>query len=215
MYHTDETIAAIASAAGGAGRGIVRLSGPAVIPIIERCFRVPSEAGSLRAIRVATAVAGTLQLVESPLDALPVDLYLWPSARSYTRQPAAEIHATGSPPLLSAILRTVCAHGARLAEPGEFTLRAFLAGRLDLTQAEAVLGVIDARGQPEFEGALEQLAGGLRRCCTRCVTCSSICLRNSRPVSISRRKTSNSSPRTRWHWNWIARSKASASWSIS
>jgi tRNA modification GTPase len=64
---------------------------------------------------------------------------------------------------LQAALRTLCGNGARLAEPGEFTLRAFLAGRLDLTQAEAVLGVIDARGDAALQTALRQLAGGLAR----------------------------------------------------
>jgi tRNA modification GTPase len=73
----------------------------------------------------------------------------------------AEFHTLGSPPLLDAALRAVCGCGARLAEPGEFTLRAFLCGRLDLTQAEAVLGVIDAAGPEEFQAALLQLAGGL------------------------------------------------------
>jgi tRNA modification GTPase len=67
----------------------------------------------------------------------------------------------GSPPLLDAALRVVCTAGARLAEPGEFTLRAFLAGRLDLTQAEAVLGVIDAQNREQFSVALSQLAGGI------------------------------------------------------
>jgi len=74
--------------------------------------------------------------------------------RSYTRQPVAEFHTLGSPPLLRAVLDAVCHAGARLAEPGEFTLRAFLAGRLDLVQAEAVLGVIDARQDAEFAAAL-------------------------------------------------------------
>src|SRR5204862_8124866 len=94
---------------------------------------------------------------------LPAIIYLWPTARSYTRQPLAEIYLPGSPPLLDLAVRTLCTHGARLAEPGEFTLRAFLAGRLDLTQAEAVLGVIDARGSEELDTALAQLAGGLAR----------------------------------------------------
>jgi tRNA modification GTPase len=71
------------------------------------------------------------------------------------------LHTFGSPPLLEAACRTLCEAGARPAEPGEFTLRAFLAGRIDLTQAEAVLGVIDARGQLELRAALAQLAGGL------------------------------------------------------
>jgi len=90
-------------------------------------------------------------------------LYLWPTDSSYTRQPSAELHLPGSPPLLEAALEIVCQAGARLARPGEFTLRAFLAGRLDLTQAEAVLGVIDAQGRQQLDSALGQLAGGLAR----------------------------------------------------
>ena len=93
--------------------------------------------------------------------AVPCAIYVWPNARSYTRQPIVEIHTLGSQPVLQAALRTVCRCGARLAQPGEFTLRAFLAGRLDLTQAEAVLGVIDARSGQERDVALSQLAGGL------------------------------------------------------
>ena len=82
--------------------------------------------------------------------------------RAATRgQPAAEIHTLGSPPLLAAVLSASVRHGARPAAPGEFTLRAFLAGRIDLTQAEAVLGVIDAHGKQQFRRGAEQLAGGL------------------------------------------------------
>ena len=159
MYHSDDTICAIASAPAGAARGIVRLSGPATIAVLERCFRSDSQT-PLDQVSAATVLAGTVSLADSRV-VLDVDVYLWPHARSYTRQDAAEIHTVGSPPLLSALVRTVCAAGARLAEPGEFTLRAFLAGRLDLTQAEAVLGVIDARSDQQFQTALEQLAGGL------------------------------------------------------
>jgi tRNA modification GTPase len=125
-----------------------------------------------------TVLAGSLHLPElhSPI---PCDLYLWggraacdaetaadtpaPQVRSYTGQPVAEIHTLGSPPLLEVILRAVCATGVRLAGPGEFTLRAFLAGRIDLTQAEAVLGVIDAPDRQALDAALAQLAGGLAR----------------------------------------------------
>jgi tRNA modification GTPase len=159
MYHSDDTICAIASAPAGAARGIVRVSGPATIAILQRLFRSESQT-PLEQLRAATVLAGTVPLADSQV-VLDVDVYLWPRARSYTRQDAAEIHTVGSPPLLSALVRTVCAAGARLAEPGEFTLRAFLAGRLDLTQAEAVLGVIDARSDQQFHAALEQLAGGL------------------------------------------------------
>lgn len=161
MYHSDDTICAIASAPAGAARGIVRLSGPQTMAVLERCLRseLPMPLNELRA---ATVLAGTIPLAESRV-VLDVDVYLWPHARSYTRQDAAEIHTVGSPPLLSALVRTVCAAGARLAQPGEFTLRAFLAGRLDLTQAEAVLGVIDARSDQQFHAALDQLAGGVGR----------------------------------------------------
>ncbi len=94
---------------------------------------------------------------------LPADLFLWPQGRSYTRQLLAEIHTFGSPPLVDEILQSLCRNGARLAQPGEFTLRAFLAGRIDLTQAEAVLGVIDAADRNQLQAALAQLAGGLAR----------------------------------------------------
>jgi tRNA modification GTPase len=90
-------------------------------------------------------------------------LFVWPGERSYTRQPSAEFHTLGSPPVVSAVLGQLCRRGARPARPGEFTLRAFLAGRIDLVQAEAVLGVVEARDGRELGGALEQLAGGLSR----------------------------------------------------
>ena len=190
MYPPDDTIVAIASPPGGAARGIVRLSGPRVRASLAACFQ-PGDAGWHALARVgmhspaahgdasdamplrhgdasdamppllrAEAMAGSLRLagIASPL---PCQVYLWPSGRSYTGQPVAEIHTLGSPPLLEAVVRSLCAAGARLAEPGEFTLRAFLAGRIDLTQAEAVLGVIDAADPSQLDVALAQLAGGL------------------------------------------------------
>jgi tRNA modification GTPase len=92
---------------------------------------------------------------------VPCDAFVWPTARSYTRESVVELHTLGSPPVVEAILAALCRAGARLAEAGEFTLRAFLAGRLDLTQAEAVLGVIDARGKNDLDAALRQMAGGI------------------------------------------------------
>ena len=93
--------------------------------------------------------------------ALPVLLYLWPTRRSYTGQPVVEIHAPGSPPLLEAVLADLFQRGVRPAAAGEFTLRAFLSGRIDLVQAEAVLGVIDAADTQHLTAALRQLAGGV------------------------------------------------------
>lgn len=160
MLDLDDTIAAIASAAGGAARGIVRLSGPEALACAGRVF-VPAEPRVLESLPAASVVRG--EVVLDRLGAVPALAYLWPTARSYTRQPAAELHLIGSPPILEAVLAAVCAAGARLARPGEFTLRAFLAGRLDLTQAEAVLGVIDAQTDRGLKSALGQLAGGLAR----------------------------------------------------
>ena len=159
MHSLDDTIAAIASPPGGAARGIVRLSGPGVRDCLERCFR-PDPYVHLPALAAPTAVPGLLWLAGFAAP-VPCDLYLWPLGRSYTGQPVAEIHTLGSMPVLEAVLRAVLAGGARLAEPGEFTLRSFLSGRIDLTQAEAVLGVIDAGGPEALDAALAQMAGGL------------------------------------------------------
>ena len=88
-------------------------------------------------------------------------LALWPAPRTYTGQDVAEIHLVGATPLVNLVLAHCLGRGARHAEPGEFTLRAFLSGRIDLTRAEAVLGVIDASNPAQLDAALEQLAGGL------------------------------------------------------
>ena len=159
LYPLDDTIVAIASAVGGAARGILRTSGPDVPGCLLGIFQA-EEPIDWPAMGVPTVVPGSLRL-DAPGASLPGELYVWPTSRSFTGQPVAEFHTLGSPPLLDAALRAVCGCGARLAEPGEFTLRAFLCGRLDLTQAEAVLGVIDAAGPAEFQAALAQLAGGL------------------------------------------------------
>jgi tRNA modification GTPase len=160
MYALDDNIAAVASAPGGAPRGIVRATGPQIVACLARCFQPKDGAIDLAAMRKAAVLPGTISLAgfTTPLEC---DVYLWPNTRSYTRAPAAEIHTFGSPPILEAVLAALCAAGARPARPGEFTLRAFLAGRIDLTQAEAVLGVIDAASERDFNRALEQLAGGL------------------------------------------------------
>ena len=135
------------------------MSGPDVVACLEPWFR-PDGPIDLTAVRLPQVISGRLRL-EGFSSPSPCELYLWPTTASYTRQPTAEIHMPGSPPLLAATIRLACEHGARLAQPGEFTLRAFLAGRLDLTQAEAVLGVIDAADRRELDAALAQLAGGL------------------------------------------------------
>ncbi len=153
-----DTIAAIASAPGGSLRGIIRLSGPKTAECLERIF--DSENGQPIAIdKSISSTAGNLILDEK--HRLPGRLLFWPTRKSYTRQPTAEFHTFGSPPLLKLCLETICNNGARIAQPGEFTLRAFLSGRIDLTQAEAVLAVIDSNSGQQLKTALTQLAGGL------------------------------------------------------
>lgn len=153
----DDTIAAIASAPGGAVRGIVRVTGLNTLAVLERCCDQLDP--PLSTVRRASMLTGRFALpaIDSWLD---VNVLVWPNSQSYTGQPSAELHLIGSPPLIQAVLDQLCRAGCRAAAPGEFTLRAVLTGRIDLTQAEAVLGVINAAGDRELQVALDQLAGG-------------------------------------------------------
>jgi tRNA modification GTPase len=151
----EDTIVAIASPRGRAARGIVRLSGDHAAEIASRCLERPVSAG--------TYVREEASLVLPDTAPFPVVVYVMRAPRSYTREDVVEIHAPGSPPLLSAIVSEICRHGARPAEPGEFTKRAFLNGRIDLAQAEAVLALIRARSDDEERLALSALGGDLSR----------------------------------------------------
>lgn len=157
MFSIDETIVALASPPGPAPRGIVRLSGPATREVLTGFFQ-PADEASWNELRGPRRHMGHLVWAECRVP-VPVEVQIWPGSRGYTRQPLAELHLTGSPPLLEAVLVELLRRGARAARPGEFTLRAFLAGQFDLMQAEAVLGVIDARDPHELQTALQQLAG--------------------------------------------------------
>lgn len=161
--HPDDTIAALASAPGPAVRGILRISGRSTPEILRDWFEsavtsIPAPSFLERHLPWRTVGSVAVTGLWYPC---PVELHYWPGRRSYTGECLAELHTTGSPPLLEALLAEIFRRGVRPAEPGEFTLRAFLAGRIDLVQAEAVLGVIDASGDAELKAALHQLAGGL------------------------------------------------------
>ncbi len=154
---SNACIAAVASASGPAARGILRVSGSDTVAVLKRILSTSSpQFHPTHARRYPCSI----RLGEGDLE-LPVDVHLWPTHRSFTGEPLAEIHCVGSPPLLNEILERIFTSGARPAERGEFTLRAFLAGRIDLVQAEAVLGVIDAANPNELKTALDQLAGGI------------------------------------------------------
>ena len=155
----EDTIAALASAPGSAWRSILRLSGRQAAPIIQTLFAADPGADWTTGT-AARFHPGQLR-IQGLSRPLPVELGYWPTRRSYTGEPLVELHLVGAPPILDAALTSLYQAGARPAQPGEFTLRAFLAGRIDLIQAEAVLGIIDAGNQAELRSALEQFAGGI------------------------------------------------------
>jgi tRNA modification GTPase len=154
----DDTIVALASPPGSAFRGIVRVSGMATADVVAALFRPDEKSSSWRSSKLPRRFTGQLEL-SSIIVPVPVALMFWPTKRSYTGQPMAEFHLIGSPPLLEATIEHLCEKGARLARRGEFTMRAFLSGRIDLLQAEAVLGVIEATDHEELQKALSQLGG--------------------------------------------------------
>jgi tRNA modification GTPase len=156
-FETDTTICAIATGDEGAPRGIIRITGPKTIAILRELF--PNARESLLAHRYARVIEEVISLPQ--LGHFPVAIFCWPTDRSYTGQPSAELHMLGAPVLLREVEGKIISLGARLAQGGEFTLRAYLAGRMDLTQCEAVLGLIHAKGERAMRVALEQLAGGL------------------------------------------------------
>ena len=153
-YALDDTIAAISTPPGEGGIGIVRLSGPEALAIARAVFRgKPLESRRLRYGHVVDPDTG--EMVDEALVA-----YMR-APHTYTRQDVVEINGHGGISPLRRILQVTLRRGARLAEPGEFTLRALLNGRLDLAQAEAVLEVIRARTDAGLETALGQLRGSL------------------------------------------------------
>lgn len=159
MY--NDTIAAIATAAGTGGIGIVRISGPAATAIGDRVFRRARQTASGRPLPPRRLVFGQVVDPETgaPLDeALAVRM---PAGSSYTREEVLELQCHGGAVVTREVLRACLRAGARQAEPGEFTLRAFVNGRLDLTQAEAVLGIVGARTRESLDLALAGLRGRL------------------------------------------------------
>ena len=175
----DDTIVAIATPAGRGGIGVVRLAGARAVEIaapmlrlkhelepgrvihgelVERC----SEAAELRSAGQPRAAVPTSAVAESQrIDEVVVTYFAKP--HSYTTDDVIEISAHGSPVVLRHIVELCVAAGARLAEPGEFTMRAFLNGRIDLTQAEAVRDLIDSQTLYQAKVAAQQLEGALSR----------------------------------------------------
>ena len=155
-----DTIAAIAAGGGAPSAiGVVRISGPDCFAACGRVFRSARPFGELEARRMVLG-----EFLDREGRVLDRGLAVrFPGPRSYTGEDSAEFHCHGSPVVLREVLAALFAAGARQAGPGEFTKRAFLNGRLDLTQAEAVIDLIDAETAAAARNAAAQLDGGLRR----------------------------------------------------
>ncbi len=152
MFSTNDTIVAIATPPGRGGIGVVRLSGAGALAISSSLITHSSPLQPRHA---------TLTRIVEAIDQVVATYF--PSPASYTGDDVVELSAHGSPVVLGAIVRASISHGARLAEPGEFTLRAFLNGRIDLTQAEAVNDLIEASTPLQARAAFDQLDGTLTR----------------------------------------------------
>ncbi|MDP2167719.1 MAG: tRNA uridine-5-carboxymethylaminomethyl(34) synthesis GTPase MnmE [Thermodesulfovibrionales bacterium] len=156
----DDTIAAVSTPAGEAGIGIVRLSGKDAVDIAERIFS-PAGGKSLREAKSHRILYGFIKAPETGEAVDEALVTVMRAPRTYTREDVVEINCHGGYIPLSRVLELTLKHGARLAGPGEFTKRAFLNGRLDLSQAEAVIDLIRAKTDTAERVALEQLRGSL------------------------------------------------------
>ncbi|MBO4809421.1 MAG: tRNA uridine-5-carboxymethylaminomethyl(34) synthesis GTPase MnmE [Lachnospiraceae bacterium] len=157
MY--NDTIAAIATALNESGIGIVRLSGPEAIKITDEIFVNSSGQRTFSNYESHTIHYGFIMDGDSKIDEVMVSLMKGP--KSYTKEDTVEINCHGGVLMVRRILELVLSKGARIAEPGEFTKRAFLNGRIDLTEAEAVMDVIGAGSKHAMEIGMKQLSGSL------------------------------------------------------
>src|SRR5688500_4594113 len=154
MFSTDDSIVAIATPPGRGGIGVVRISGPGVQSIAQAILETRSP---------LTPRLATFTHAKRGVDAAGDEVVatFFPQPHSYTGQDVLEISAHGSPVVLHGIVRSAVTAGARMAEPGEFTLRAFLNGKRDLVRAEAVADLIDAATPLQARVAFDQLQGTL------------------------------------------------------
>ena len=155
-----ETIAAIATAMSSSGIGIVRISGDEAFDIIKKIFRKKNKK-TLETIESHVVHYGFIYDGEEEIDEVLVIFMKGP--HSYTAEDTVEIDCHGGVLMMKRILETVIKYGARPAEPGEFTKRAFLNGRIDLSQAEAVIDVINAKNQYALKSSVSQLSGSVSR----------------------------------------------------
>lgn len=170
MFEAGDTIVAISTAAGSAARAIVRLSGPDAFRLAGEVF-LPDR-GTLEALGGFRATGGLLRLGDCR-DAggqdwleLPARAYVFRAPRSYTREDVVEFHVPGVAAAASAVVDALIAAGARSAEPGEFTARAFFSGRIALAAAEAVADIVDSADDAQLRSAATVLGGRVDRLCS-------------------------------------------------
>ena len=158
MKITD-TIAPISSAAGNSGIGIIRVSGDEAIEVVDKIFRPANKNKKLVNVESHTVHYGHIMDGDKTLDQVLVIVMKNP--HSYTGEDTVEIDCHGGMLILKKVLDLVLKNGARTAEPGEFTKRAFLNGRIDLSQAEAVMDLINSKNDFALNSSIEQLKGGV------------------------------------------------------
>ncbi len=160
MYEKEDVIAAIATPIGEGGIAIIRMSGYDSYEIIKKIFK--SKNKNVNDLKSHTQYFGTVYnpKTEEIIDEVLVSYMKEP--RSYTKENVVEIHSHGGIVVANKILKLVCNYGAKFAEPGEFTKRAFLNGRIDLSQAESVIDIIKAKTEKGLDIALKQLKGELK-----------------------------------------------------
>lgn len=165
MKHMDNsTIAAVATPVGSGGIGIIKISGKNAFKIASAIFKKKgSNCYQKTDYKSQKLYLGNIINIDSGKVIDEVLLSAMKAPNSYTREDVIEINAHSGPVALNEILKLVIKNGARLAEPGEFTKRAFLKGRIDLTQAEAVIDIINARTKKSLEIASSQIDGDLKK----------------------------------------------------
>ena len=152
-----DTIAAIATASGNSGIGIIRVSGDEAVEIVDKIFKSVNSDKKLVNVKSHTINYGHIVDNDKVIDEVLVSVMNGP--HSYTGEDVVEINCHGGMIVIRKILEIVLKNGARTAEPGEFTKRAFLNGRMDLSQAEAVMDVINAKNEFALSSSIEQLNG--------------------------------------------------------
>ncbi len=154
---TNDTITAAATFPLRGAISVVRISGPQTFPILSRIFEFSGRSKNFDAVAGHTVSLGLIKESGKTIDEAMVSVFKKP--RSYTGEDMAELSCHGSPFIVNKILRLLIESGCRVAEPGEFTKRAFLNGKLDLSQAEAVSDIVSARNDAALSIALSQLLG--------------------------------------------------------